>query len=101
MSKKFDINKSDSQATAVTPVKPENFDFDEYIAYAGELDQRCKVFSKKKSGVLVYRRMRVAECFSYGCRDMEWSLNAQLGPSGDARSMPRKRCVKPIIILHR
>jgi len=79
VSKKFDINRADTQATTVVPVKPEDFDFEEYAAYAGELDQRCKAFSNKESGVLVYRRMRVAECFSYGCKDMEWSLNAQLG----------------------
>ena len=79
MTKKFDINTADSQATKVVPVKPENFDFDEYAAYSGKLDQQCRAFSEKESGVLVYRRMRVAECFSYGCKDMEWSLNAQLG----------------------
>jgi uroporphyrinogen decarboxylase-like protein len=79
MSKKFDIKNADSQATAVTPLKPENFDLEGYAAYAHKLDQRCKAFSEKKSGVLVYRRMRVAECFSYGCKDMEGSLNAQLG----------------------
>jgi hypothetical protein len=79
MNKKFDINKSDSQATAVTPVKSENFDFEEYAAYADELDLLCRAFTEKESGVLVYRRMRVAECFSYGCKDMEGSLNAQLG----------------------
>ena len=79
MSKKFDINSADAQATAVVPVKPANFDFEEYEAYASHLDQQCRAFSQKKSGVLVYRRMRVAECFSFGCRDMEWSLNAQLG----------------------
>jgi len=79
MSKKFDINSADAQATVVTPVTPENFDFEGYAAYAGELDKRCKAFSEKESGVLVYRRMRVGECFSYGCKDMEWSLNAQLG----------------------
>ena len=77
--KKFDVNKADAQATIVAPVKPENFDIEEYVAYAGELDKRCKAFNEKESGVLVYRRMRVAECFSYGCKDMEWSLNAQLG----------------------
>jgi len=79
MSEKFDINRADAQATTVVPVTPENFDFEQYAAYAGELDSRCKAFSEKESGVLVYRRMRVAECFSYGCKDMDWSLNAQLG----------------------
>ena len=34
---------------------------------------------KTDSGVLVYRRMRVAEVFSYGCRDMKQSLEWQLG----------------------
>jgi len=32
-----------------------------------------------KSGALVYRRMRVAEVFSYGCADMKQSLEWQLG----------------------
>jgi hypothetical protein len=32
-----------------------------------------------ESGVLVYRRMRVAEVFSYGSRDMQKSLHWQLG----------------------
>jgi uroporphyrinogen-III decarboxylase len=79
MAKKFDTNKADAQSTTVEPLKPEHFDFEEYAVYASELDQRCKAFEEKESGVLVYRRMRVAECFSYGCKDMEWSLNAQLG----------------------
>jgi hypothetical protein len=79
MLNKFDINRADAQATSVNPLKPENFDFDKYAAYADDLDNRCKAFSEKESGILVYRRMRVAECFSFGCKDMEWSLNAQLG----------------------
>lgn len=79
MARKFDNTKADAQATLVDPVKPEDFDFEEYTDYAHQLDQRCKRFWNSRSGILVYRRMRVAECFSYKCKDMEWSLNAQLG----------------------
>ena len=58
---------------------PAGFDFDEYKEYAGRLDEKCGKFIKTESGVLVYRRMRVAECFSYGCKDMQNSLYLQLG----------------------
>ena len=47
--------------------------------YADELNERCDAFWKADSGVVVYRRMRVADCFSYGCRDMKSSLENQLG----------------------
>ena len=43
------------------------------------LNEKCMSFRKADSGILVYRRMRVGECFSYGCRDMVNSLNLQLG----------------------
>jgi len=79
MAKKFDISLSDSQATAVERIKPEEFNFTEYSEYAEILDERCKTFWKAGSGVMVYRRMRVAECFSYGSRDMQNSLQLQLG----------------------
>lgn len=77
--KKFNTQLSDSQATKVSPIKPEKFDFDEYAEYAEELNKRCLAFWNSYSGVVVYRRMRVAECFSYGCRDMQGSLENQLG----------------------
>lgn len=76
---KFDNTLSDSQATAVVPVKPSDFDFEKYESYTHELNAGCDAFWKKDSGVTVYRRMRVAECFSYGCRDMKLSLALQLG----------------------
>ena len=76
---KFDISISDSQSTKVTPVKPEDFSFEKYTAYVSDMNNRCKEFWNSKSGVLIYRRMRVAECFSYGCRDMKFSLENQLG----------------------
>ena len=79
MAKQFDNKKADSQATEVKPVRPEDFDFDRYEAYAAELNKGCAAFWQQKSGVAVYRRMRVAECFSYGSRDMKRSLELQLG----------------------
>ena len=79
MAEKFNILLTDSQATAIKPVRPENFDFPAYKDYADRLTEKCERFLKMDSGVMVYRRMRVAECFSYGCRDMENSLNLQLG----------------------
>lgn len=76
---KFNNQLSDSQATEVTPISPENFDFEQYEAYATELNKRCLQFWESDSGVVVYRRMRVADCFSFGCRDMKSSLSNQLG----------------------
>jgi hypothetical protein len=78
-SKKFDNSKADAQATLVSPVKVEDFCFNEYQEYESELNERCTQFIRKDSGVLVYRRMRVAEVFSYGCRDWNQSLEWQLG----------------------
>ena len=77
--KKFNIGISDAQATEVVPISPGEFDIDEYAEYAATLNKKCDGFWKSPSGVLVYRRMRVAECFSYGCRDMKVSLENQLG----------------------
>ncbi|MCX6237966.1 MAG: hypothetical protein NTY07_10515 [Bacteroidia bacterium] len=79
MAKKFDTQLADAQSTQVLPVKPENFDFEKYEEYAAELNQTCASFREQKSGVAVYRRMRVGECFSFGCRDMKRSLELQLG----------------------
>ncbi len=77
--KTFDTSKSDSQSSLADPVKVSDFCFDEYAAYERELTDRCEAFIKSPSGVLVYRRMRVAEVFSYGCKDMKQSLEWQLG----------------------
>lgn len=76
---KFDQTSIDVQATPAEPVAPEVFDFDAYAEYEMSLLQKCRDFWKAQSGVLVYRRMRVAEVFSYGCRDMKASLEWQLG----------------------
>lgn len=79
MAKKFDNQLADAQATQVLPVKPKDFDFAKYEAYASELNQTCASFWQQPSGVVVYRRMRVGECFSFGCSDMKRSLELQLG----------------------
>jgi len=82
MSKKgtFDISLSDAQATPVSPVKAGDFNFSAYEDYENSMLSRCGNFwTKPDDGVLVYRRMRVAEGFSYGCRDMKSSLEWQLG----------------------
>ena len=75
----FNGNLADSQATKVTAIKPEQFDIERYAEYEVSLNERCKAFTESSSGVLVYRRMRVAEVFSSGCRDMQASLAWQLG----------------------
>ena len=79
MAKKFDNQLADAQATQVLPVKPENFDFGKYESYAADLNKTCADFWEQPSGVVVYRRIRVGECFSYGCCDMKRSLEFQLG----------------------
>jgi hypothetical protein len=76
---KFDTSKKDAQATIVDPVKIADFPFESYQEYEQELTVRCQKFIQADSCVLVYRRMRVAEVFSYGCRDMKQSLEWQLG----------------------
>ncbi len=76
---KFDTSKSDAQATIVDPVKVADFPFETYSEYENKLTERCRQFIQADSGALVYRRMRVAEVFSYGCRDMKQSLEWQLG----------------------
>lgn len=79
MISEFDHNKADSQASAIDPVAPEAFDFEAYQSYEAGLLPGCKTFWNSDSGVSVYRRMRVSEVFSYGCRDMKRSLALQLG----------------------
>jgi hypothetical protein len=75
----FNYKLADAQATIVTPMEAKDFPFGAYAAYEAEREARCKAFWKGAAGVLVYRRMRVAEVFSYGCRDMKASLCNQLG----------------------
>lgn len=79
MKDEFNSSLADSQATAVTPLTPEQFDTEAYADYAAGLDARCKALWEAPSGILVYRRMRVKEVFAGDCRDMEHSLHWQLG----------------------
>ena len=75
----FDQTSVDVQATLAEPATPEAFDFEAYTDYEASLQERCRDFWQADSGVLVHRRMRIAEVFSYGCRDMKASLQWQLG----------------------
>ena len=75
----FDQTSVDVQATPVEPVAPEAFDFEAYADYEAVLLERCRSFWRATSGVLVWRRMRPAEVFTYGCKDMNTSLQLQLG----------------------
>ena len=79
MTKKFNNRIADSQATAVEAISPQNFDFYAYVDYDKSLQEKGREFWQKDSGVLVYRRMRVAEVFSHGSKDMKNSLELQLG----------------------
>lgn len=55
---KFDTSLRDSQGTEVTPISPENFDFDAYQDYEAALLEGNKKFTEADSGLLVYRRVR-------------------------------------------
>ena len=85
---RFDQTVADVQATPVEPVTPEAFDFEAYADYEASLRERCRAFWRAESGVLVWRRMRTAEVFTYGCKDMKASLEWQLG--GLKKSMDYK-----------
>ena len=75
----FDYKKADSQATVVEPLEPGAFPFEAYVDYEASCRERCRRFQAADSGVLIYRRMRVQQCFSSGCRRMDESLRWQLG----------------------
>jgi hypothetical protein len=77
---KFDYTLKDSQSTLVEPVQVGKFPVEEYQEYEELLNKRCRRFWREEDeGVLVYRRMRVADVFSAGCKDMKQSLEWQLG----------------------
>jgi hypothetical protein len=76
---RFDYSLNDSQASDIMPTTPNEFDFGAYMDYEAEKADHCRAFWKADSGILVYRRMRAADAFSYGCRDMKNSLYLQLG----------------------
>ncbi len=82
--KKFDFSLADSQGTDIRPILPEQFDINGYQAYEAGLLEKNSRFWAGKSGVAVYRRFRVPQVFSYGCRDMEYSLGLQLAALGES-----------------
>jgi hypothetical protein len=81
----FDYTLDDAQAMPVRPVNPVDFDLACYEDYAYQCDQRYAGFLRKNEGVAVWQRVRVAEVFRDGCRDMRQSLRWQLG--GMAKSL--------------
>lgn len=78
MQQVFDHTKDDVQGTEVRPMAPETFDIPAYEDYARQMDERVRAFEAADSGVLVYRRFRVPEVYSFGCRDRTNSLSLQL-----------------------
>ncbi len=78
-SKKFSYSIADSQGTSVYPIAVQDFDFDKYSEYEATLSPKNSDFWKRESGVLVHRRVRVPDVFSYRCKDMKVSLELQLG----------------------
>ncbi len=93
---KFDQTGIDVQATPAQPVSPNAFDFEAYADYDATLQERCNRFWQAESGVLVTRRMRIAEVFSYGCKNMKASLEWQLG--GLKKSMEYKGDVPNFLV---
>ncbi len=75
----FDITTLDAQAMPVTPVEPAAFDLARYEAHAAEADARYAEFLRQPEGIAVWQRVRVADVFRDGCRDMAASLRWQLG----------------------
>ncbi len=75
----FDITTLDAQAMPVTPVAPANFDFARYEAHAAAAEARYAAFMARPEGIMVWQRVRVADVFRDGCRDMLASLRWQLG----------------------
>jgi hypothetical protein len=75
----FDYTAKDAQAMPVTPVEAASFDLDRFEEHAFEADQRYAEFTRQDEGVAVWQRVRVADVFRSGCRDMRQSLRWQLG----------------------
>lgn len=75
----FDSTLTDSQGTEVEPVAPEDFDLDGFEEYESSLHKQAGAFWNNPEGLAVHRRFRVPQVFSWGSRDMEYSLALQLG----------------------
>ena len=78
MEDKFDVSKADSQGTTVKPLPAADFDIERYADYEASLEDNCKSFHAASEGAAVYRRFRVPEVYSWGCRDRKLSLEWQL-----------------------
>ena len=75
----FDITTQDAQALPVTPLAPAAFDLARYEAHAAAAGERYAEFMRRPEGIAVWQRLRVADVFRDGCRDMAASLRWQLG----------------------
>lgn len=78
MAKGFDTKKADAQGTVLDPLSIDKFDIQGYRDYEKSLEEGCRGFQTASSGVSVYRRFRVPEVFSWGCKDKKMSLEWQL-----------------------
>ena len=78
MEDKFDVSKADSQGTTVKPLAAADFDIEKYADYEASLEEGCRSFQAASEGAAVYRRFRVPEVYSWGCRDRKLSLEWQL-----------------------
>ncbi|QEN09583.1 hypothetical protein EXM22_16935 [Oceanispirochaeta crateris] len=85
MNDQFDYTKADSQGTTVIPLSPEKFDIPAYKEYQAVTEEACRAFSENEQNVLVYRRFRVPEVYSWGCRDKKMSLEWQLAALDQSR----------------
>ena len=78
MTKGFDYTKADSQGTALAPLAADRFDLSAWAEYEAQKLEGCRAFEAASEGVAVYRRFRVPEVFSWGCREHKMSLEWQL-----------------------
>ncbi len=82
----FDSSVADAQGTSVKPLPADRFDSAAYADYALSLEERCAAFAAASSGVLVHRRFRAPEVFSWASADMKASLELQLGALDASRA---------------
>lgn len=75
----FDVTSVDAQAVPVTPVAPGAFDYAAFADHWAAAEARYAAFLSRPEGIAVWQRVRVADVFRDGCRDMAASLRWQLG----------------------
>ena len=75
----FDYTSKDAQAMLVDPLTPAQFDFARYLDHAQAAEARYAAFAALPEGIAVWQRVRVADVFRDGCRDMGQSFRWQLG----------------------